>query len=272
MASSWRRRVGRATREGGVLLASFRYYRDRFQSDPEAAREYLSAGRSRRATRSWTRSELAAYATLASLILNLDADGDQGIDMDCDRDTAADTTAFLRKGRRGLGIAALASLLRRGSASGGGAGDCRAAAFRAHGEARDLPVPVGRAVADGSVRLQAAARRSSPGTELPDSDADGAAADRHDVDADELSGRAFRCSSFAQHGNSGAWVSELMPHTGKGRGRALLHQVDAHGGDQSRSGRHVLPDGLPACRPAVASAPGWPMGWAARTRICRRLW
>ena len=36
-----------------------------------------------------------------------------------------------------------------------------AAAFRAEGEARHLPVPVGRAVADGAVRLQAAARPSS---------------------------------------------------------------------------------------------------------------
>jgi hypothetical protein len=37
---------------------------------------------------------------------------------------------------------------------------------------------------------------------------------------------------FAQRGRSGAWVSDLLPHTAKIVGRPLLHQVDAHGGDQ----------------------------------------
>ena len=36
---------------------------------------------------------------------------------------------------------------------------------------------------------------------------------------------------FAQHGRSGAWLSELLPHTARG-GRALLHQDDAHRGHQ----------------------------------------
>ncbi len=47
---------------------------------------------------------------------------------------------------------------------------------------------------------------------------------------------------FARHGQSGAWVSELMPHTGEGRRRSLLRQVDVHRGHQPRSGHHVLPD------------------------------
>ena len=55
---------------------------------------------------------------------------------------------------------------------------------------------------------------------------------------------------FAQHGQSGAWVSELMPHTAKVVDDSVLRQVDAHRGDQSRSGHHVLPDRLPAGRPA----------------------
>ena len=54
-----------------------------------------------------------------------------------------------------------------------------------------------------------------------------------------LAGSHFK---FARHGQSGAWVSELLPHIGVDRRRAVLHQVDAHRGDQPRPGRHVLPD------------------------------
>ena len=63
---------------------------------------------------------------------------------------------------------------------------------------------------------------------------------------------------FQQHGASGAWVSELMPHLAKVARRSLLHQVDVHRGDQSRSGDHVLPDRIPARGPARRSARGWP--------------
>ena len=45
----------------------------------------------------------------------------------------------------------------------------RPAAFRAQGQAGHLPVPVRRAVADRSVRLQAEARQTHRGSELPDS-------------------------------------------------------------------------------------------------------
>jgi hypothetical protein len=59
-------------RESEVLAASYRYYLDAFQGDPQAAQKYLSPGE---AAKDETRnpSELAAYTTVASMILNLDA-------------------------------------------------------------------------------------------------------------------------------------------------------------------------------------------------------
>jgi hypothetical protein len=49
----------------------------------------------------------------------------------------------------------------------------------------------------------------------PDSVRNGPAADRHDGHAGELSPGAVEVFKFAQHGQSGAWVSELLPHTAK---------------------------------------------------------
>ena len=46
MASSWRRRAGPASGSAEILLASFGYYRDAFQSDPAAAAKVSGAGRS----------------------------------------------------------------------------------------------------------------------------------------------------------------------------------------------------------------------------------
>jgi hypothetical protein len=54
---------------------------------------------------------------------------------------------------------------------------------------------------------------------------------------------------FAQHGQSGAWISELMPNISEDGRRTLLHPLHAHGGDQSRSGDHLLPNRLAARRP-----------------------
>ena len=46
------------------------------------------------------------------------------------------------------------------------------------------------------------------------------------------------------------WLSELLPHTAQGRGRDLRRALDAHGGDQSRSGDHLHPDRQRAAGPA----------------------
>ncbi len=54
-----------------ILLNSYNYYRDLFSSDQGAALEYLSQGESPR-DENLNPSELAAYSTVASLILNLD--------------------------------------------------------------------------------------------------------------------------------------------------------------------------------------------------------
>ncbi len=60
-----------AAEEQEVLPRSFRRYRDRYQTAPEDARSYLSVGESRR-DETIDPVELAAYAAVASLILNLD--------------------------------------------------------------------------------------------------------------------------------------------------------------------------------------------------------
>jgi hypothetical protein len=58
--------------ESEILLTSFQYYRDLFQSDATSAQKYLSQGEAPRDEKLDAR-ELAAYASLASLILNLDS-------------------------------------------------------------------------------------------------------------------------------------------------------------------------------------------------------
>jgi hypothetical protein len=59
-------------REAEILLSSFGYYRDAFQSDPSAADKYLAQGDAPRDEKLDAR-EVAAYAAVASMILNLDA-------------------------------------------------------------------------------------------------------------------------------------------------------------------------------------------------------
>ncbi len=58
-------------RKSAVLLQSFQHYLDAYQTDREAARKLLNEGESPRDEK-LNASELAAYSTVASLILNLD--------------------------------------------------------------------------------------------------------------------------------------------------------------------------------------------------------
>jgi hypothetical protein len=58
-------------RESEILLSSLRYYLDTFQADREAATKYISVGEAP-ANSNHDASELAAYMTVANLILNLD--------------------------------------------------------------------------------------------------------------------------------------------------------------------------------------------------------
>jgi Protein of unknown function (DUF1553)/Protein of unknown function (DUF1549)/Concanavalin A-like lectin/glucanases superfamily/Planctomycete cytochrome C len=59
-------------RESEILQSSFNYYRDSFQSDPKTASKYLAQGEAPRDA-TLDERELAAYATLANMMLNLDA-------------------------------------------------------------------------------------------------------------------------------------------------------------------------------------------------------
>jgi len=59
-------------RESEILSTSFHYYRDLFQNDTKSAQKYLAQGEAPRDERLDAR-ELAAYASVASLILNLDS-------------------------------------------------------------------------------------------------------------------------------------------------------------------------------------------------------
>ena len=86
--------------------------------------------------------------------------------------------------------------------------------FPAKGQARHLSVPIRRAVADGPVRLQAGPAGTSPRRESAGFDPQG----------QRLTGMTSGQTSFpvapsifkfAQHGKSGAWLSELLPHTAK---------------------------------------------------------
>src|SRR5438552_2938835 len=66
----------------------------------------------------------------------------------------------------------------------------RATPFPAKSQARNLPVSIGRAVADGAVRSQAEAQGSAR-NRASRVDPAGAAPHRHDCHADELSRSAF---------------------------------------------------------------------------------
>ena len=57
--------------EGGVLHQTFQQFLDTFQTDPDEALELLSEGESER-DKTLDPAELASYASVASLILNLD--------------------------------------------------------------------------------------------------------------------------------------------------------------------------------------------------------
>lgn len=73
IAFAFRRATARglSSAESRILLDSFRYYRDNYQTDAEAARKLVSQGEHPR-NEKLDAGELAAYTAVASLILNLD--------------------------------------------------------------------------------------------------------------------------------------------------------------------------------------------------------
>ena len=136
------------------------------------------------------------------------------------------------------------------------------------GQAGDLPVPIGRAVADGPVRPQAVAREI-PRTEPARFDSPRAAAHRHDLRASEASRRPFDVQVRPARPERRRMLSELLPHTAKvADDLASSTRCTPRPSITIRPSRSSKPaPSLPAGR---ASARGWLTGWGARTRICRR--
>ena len=91
--------------------------------------------------------------------------------------------------------------------------------------------------------------------DLPDSVRNGPAAHDHDLGPEAVPDRPSKYK-FAQHGQSGMWVSELLPYTAQDGRRHVLHPQHAHRGDQPRAGHHLHADRQPDHRPALPRARG----------------
>ena len=123
---------------------------------------------------------------------------------------------FFSRGSTGIGIAALGSLLSQdgfAAAEPARPAACRAAPFRAQSQARHLPASVRRSLADRSVRPQAVARQThrhrTAGTVRMGQRITGMTSGQSALPV------ARSIFNFQPHGQSGAWVSELLPHTAK---------------------------------------------------------
>ena len=183
-------------------------------------------------------------------------------------DATAHAPVFLRrKPAPGLGIAALASLLQARRIRAAACPGCRTFAPTAKRVIYlfQSGAPSQMDLFDYKPRLHGSRQDRAAGFHPQ-----GPAPDRHDLRRRPAFPVAPSIFQFQQHGESGRLGQRADAAPGEGGRRSLLRQVDVHRGDQSRSGGHLLPDRLSACRPAVASAPGSPTAWAARTRICRR--
>ena len=116
----------------------------------------------------------------------------------------------------------------------------RAAALRAEGQARHLSAHGRRAAADGSYDYKPKMKEWYD-KDLPESIRQGQRL------TTMTSGQtrfpiAPSIFKFAQHGQSGAWISELLPYTAKMADDIAIIRSHAHRGDQSRAGDHVHPD------------------------------
>jgi hypothetical protein len=121
-----------------------------------------------------------------------------------------------------------------------------------------------------TVRLQAGAREAARAQELPDSIRQG----------QRLTGMTATQTSFpvapslfkfARHGQSGAWVSELLPHTAKVVDElCFIKSMHTEAINHDPAVTFFQTGARSPGRPA--SAPGSPTAWAARTRTCRPSW
>ena len=167
----------------------------------------------------------------------------------------------LKSASGGFGISALAGLLgragprrpRRDRAPAAGPLAPKPPHFRVEGQADHLPVHGRGDVADGYLGIQAEAAgrttaKSGPG-------------------GGTLTASKFK---FAQHGQTGTWVSELFPNMAKHVDklcfiRGLHTDTPAH--PQAVIQLHTG-TALALARPGRRWAPGCCMAWAPRTRIC----
>ena len=103
-------------------------------------------------------------------------------------------------------------------------------------------------------------------------DPDGTTADGHDLATGPIPGRGQPVLVSRAMARAARRSPNLLPLHGKGGRRAVLHQDDAHRGDQPRPGRHLFPDGRPARRAPQHRRLGRRTAWGARTRTCRPSW
>ncbi len=147
----------------------------------------------------------------------------------------------------GIGTAALASLLRARRLRRQGA--ARLSELQAESQARHLPAPIGRALADGSLRSQTQPRRPLR-RRAPRFHPPGPAPHRHDVRAEELPRGAFQIQIRAVRQGRNLAVRTAAAHRPHRR-RYLRRQESLHRGHQSRSRHHLHPDRQPDRGPAV---------------------
>ena len=141
-----------------------------------------------------------------------------------------------------------ARLATGGEASAANAAACGPAAFPGQGQAGDLSLPVGRAVADGPLRRQDGDLQP-PRDRAARLGADGPANHHDDLGAKELSGRPVDLPLRPVRRERRVAQRALAAH-GQHRRRHLHHSLDADRGDQPRPGDHVRADRLSARRPA----------------------
>ena len=239
--------------------AALRQAETRSSARPRAAARWTTTGRSQPRPRSWSPSASRKPAKLeASRTGRVDHGGQhhpesgrndhQGIAMDITQASVLLADQHRHWHRRAR-LAAHPGWLRRGGhhqRDGRAAGP---AAFCAQGETRHLPAPVRRSLADRSVRLQAEARqvRTAPNCPTPSGMGQRITGMTSGQSSFPVARSIF---NFKQHGKSGTWVSELLPHTAKIVDDIAIIKIDEHRRDQSRSGDHLHSERQPAAGPA----------------------
>ncbi len=142
--------------------------------------------------------------------------------------------------------------------------------LRPQGQAGDLPVPVGRTLADGPVRSQAGSR-STARHRFAGLDPDGPAADGHDLATGPIPGRGQpvpirRVMARAARRSPTSCLTRPGWPTSCASSRRCTPRRSTTTPPSPFSRR------APSLRGGPASAPGRPTAWGARTRTCRPSW